>query len=134
MSTRSRIGYTDETGRIHSVYCHSDGYPEYVGKVLKKFYDTDKTKELIAHGGISMLGSSIGHKIGFDARLQYVDGVAVQCRIYTRDRGDDLEIDVCGSEIEYSMDSKGIDYLYLLKDGVWYFSNCYKDEKVFVQL
>lgn len=133
MSTRSQIGYTDATGKIRYVYCHSDGYPDYVGKVLKNFYNAEKTAALVAQGGISMLGKELGGKIDFNARMEYVDDIATQCRFYARDRGEELDIDSAGSEIEYAMDS-GVDYLYLLKDGVWYFTDCYKEEKNFVQL
>lgn len=133
MSTRSQIGYVDATGKISYVYCHSDGYPEYVGKVLKNFYNAEKTAALVEQGSISMLGKELGVKIDFNARMEYVDDIALQCRFYARDRGEELVIDAAGSEIEYALEV-GVDYLYLLKDGAWYFTDCYKAEKVFVQL
>ena len=56
MSTRSRIGIENENGRVSSIYCHWDGYPEYVGKVLKENYsDRDKVKQLLELGDISIL-------------------------------------------------------------------------------
>ena len=37
-ATRSMIGIEQPNGKIVAVYCHYDGYPEGVGKMLKKFY------------------------------------------------------------------------------------------------
>ena len=38
MSTRSRIGILKNNGSIESIYCHLDGYPEWVGKKLYRYY------------------------------------------------------------------------------------------------
>ena len=39
MSTRSRIGYMiDDT--VTWIYCHFDGYPSHVGKVLQTDYNS----------------------------------------------------------------------------------------------
>lgn len=57
MSTRCYIGLRDESGKITAIYCHSDGYPTYVGKILRDYYDTpEKVKKLLALGNISTLG------------------------------------------------------------------------------
>lgn len=41
MSTRCAIGYTDkETGKLHTIYCHYDGYPSHVGKILKQYHNS----------------------------------------------------------------------------------------------
>jgi len=34
MSTRSRIALEEEEGQVISIYCHSDGWPEGVGRAL----------------------------------------------------------------------------------------------------
>ena len=58
MATRSRIGIL-ENGQVTSVYCHWDGHPENVGKILLENYSTlDKAKKLIAMGDISSLGTT----------------------------------------------------------------------------
>jgi hypothetical protein len=36
MSTRSRIAVEVEDGKVLSVYCHSDGYLDGVGKALMR--------------------------------------------------------------------------------------------------
>ena len=38
MSTRSYIAKIDDNGRATVVYCHSDGYLDYVGKILANHY------------------------------------------------------------------------------------------------
>jgi hypothetical protein len=64
MATRSRIGIelTDKNGEriVKSIYCHWDGYPEGVGKILMEHYqDRDKVEKLIKLGAISFLEASI---------------------------------------------------------------------------
>ena len=58
MSTRSRIGLQLADGAILSVYHHWDGYPEWLGVMLKKNYNTrEKIAELLDGGDISCLAS-----------------------------------------------------------------------------
>ena len=40
MSTPSFIGVLCKEGIIKFVYCHSDGYPSYLGKMLLEHYNT----------------------------------------------------------------------------------------------
>lgn len=83
MSTRSFIFAKLSTGQIKSVYCHSDGYPDYNGRLLNEHY-TDQTKvdALLALGDLSILGEEIGEKHSFDNKP--VDA----CTAYGRDRGE----------------------------------------------
>ena len=54
MATRSRIGLELSDGSILSVYHHWDGYPEWLGRILKTHYNTkDKVSELIDGGDMS---------------------------------------------------------------------------------
>ena len=54
MATRSRIGIQLTDGSILSVYHHWDGYPEWLGRILKTHYNTkDKVAELIDGGDMS---------------------------------------------------------------------------------
>lgn len=118
MSTRSAIGVM-HGNKIKAIYSHSDGYLEYVGVVLQKYYDSSKANNLVAMGDMSMLGKEIGEKIDFNARMEYdTDGFAKQCRFYKRDRGEDTDFTVFFRE--YDLFS-GIDaeYFYVMKDGVW---------------
>jgi hypothetical protein len=56
MSTNSRIGILNQDGSIESVYHHSDGYPEWLGVVLKKkFSSSIKVRDLMELGDISCI-------------------------------------------------------------------------------
>ena len=57
MSTRSRIGLVLPDGKVKSVYCHFDGYPEGVGKKLNQYYTNKEDIEaLLELGDLSILG------------------------------------------------------------------------------
>lgn len=90
MSTRSRIGILKKNGSIESIYCHLDGYPEWVGRKLYRYYnDIDKINSLINLGDISHLESNLEpnpelpHKFGHDTEQK--DVVVA----YNRDRNED---------------------------------------------
>ena len=54
MATRSRIGIELSDGSILSAYHHWDGYPEWLGRILKTHYNTkEKAAELIDGGDMS---------------------------------------------------------------------------------
>ena len=113
MATRSFIGYVDGE-YIKYVYCHSDGYLDGVGKILKEHYDFQKTKELISFGAISVLGPNIGTARNFNSPSDD------QCLFYGRDRGDaNTRASSASSKIEYMIDAWGVEYVYLLENGVW---------------
>jgi len=122
MSTRSAIGVMH--GDVcKAIYCHSDGYLSYNGKVLLANYDSAKANHLVAMGDMSALGKEIGEKINFDDRMVYEgDNIATQCRFYGRDRGETgIEFSTFFNDQELF---QGIDaeYFYVMKDGVWFVS------------
>ena len=51
MATRSRIGLELKDGSVLSVYHHWDGYPEWLGRVLKTHYNTKSLVEELIDGG-----------------------------------------------------------------------------------
>ena len=54
MATRSRIGIELSDGSILSAYHHWDGYPEWLGRILKTHYNTkEQVSELIDGGDMS---------------------------------------------------------------------------------
>ena len=58
MATRSRIGIELVDGAILSVYHHYDGYPQWLGVVLERKFNTkEKVAELIDGGDISCIDS-----------------------------------------------------------------------------
>jgi hypothetical protein len=56
MGTRSRIGYELADHSVVSSYCQYDGYPEFNGKILVKYYQNrEDIKELIDGGSMSSI-------------------------------------------------------------------------------
>lgn len=54
MATRSRIGIELSDGSILSAYHHWDGYPEWLGRILRTHYNTKElVSELIDGGDMS---------------------------------------------------------------------------------
>ena len=54
MATRSRIGIQLNDNSVLSVYHHWDGYPEWLGRILKTHYNTkEKVADLIDGGDMS---------------------------------------------------------------------------------
>ena len=84
MSTRSLIGQEQADGTLKGVYCHSDGYLDYNGKMLAEHWrNPEKVEGLMELGDLSFLGHEIGEKVSF--REYYGPG---QVKAYHRDRGD----------------------------------------------
>ena len=122
MATRSAIAKLGKDGIIKSVYCHSDGYLEHVGRVLDGHYrDESKVDELLEHGDISSLNENIGEKLPFNDYMSFHE--KKQCRFYHRDRGEDLMFNEFESDIEYiewAKDSCNAEYIYMFAFGAWY--------------
>lgn len=75
MSTRSKIAIRRKDGSFQGIYCHFDGYLNYTGEILDKFYDTtEKVEKLISLGNLA--------KLGFKP---------ADCFAYCRDGGEDLK-------------------------------------------
>jgi hypothetical protein len=71
MATRSGIGIERGDGTVVGVYCHWDGYPEGVGRMLEEHYrDPVKITALVELGSISSLAPEIGEQHPFDERRE----------------------------------------------------------------
>ena len=120
MGTRSRIGLQKKDGRIESIYCHWDGYPEGVGKVLLNNYkDEDKVKKLLKLGDMSSLGSEpVANPKGWDYSEPMRDDMCVtyatRGEYCPSAKSKDLE-----AYAELSDECWG-EYTYLFKDNEWY--------------
>lgn len=106
MGTRSRIAAKNADGTFTSIYCHWDGYPEHVGKILNEHYqDEAKVRALLALGDISSLGQDTDSTVA-----------------YGRDKGEaDVQGEVCnGIEAlrNLTKDSGG-EWLYVYDNGAW---------------
>jgi len=124
MSTRSTIAKVQEDGQtIRSIYCHFDGYPDYVGKVLQEHYtDMNKIDQLLALGDLSVLDKEIGEAQPPDAFTDFTRKEGY-CLAYGRDRGE-TEIDalVHGTQNEWLGFRKGnwCEYGYLWDGSTWH--------------
>ena len=115
MATRSVIAFreTDEQP-IRAIYCHWDGSPDYVGRILHDHYqDVEKVRELIDLGDLSSLGETIGEQVGFDD----FEAHKGQCVAYGRDRGEDgVSASAVGADtdslITWSSENAGASYVY----------------------
>ena len=125
MGTRSAIGIK-HGDVVKAIYCHYDGYPEYMGRVLTLYYqDSIKVNKLISMGDMSSIGAAIGNKHAFNDRSNYLDnGIAEQCTFYERDRGEEnVSFRTFQSEQDFLDNfNAGEEFHYLFKDGAWYYS------------
>ena len=76
MATRALIGYLDDSKKLTTTYNHYDGYPEYLGKVLKEHYSgEDKAKEVASVGYITSIDEDgkINSKFNESANTMILD-------------------------------------------------------------
>jgi len=63
MSTRCEIGIQELGSQIRYIYCHHDGYPEHMGAMLYRHYNSrEKAEKLIDLGRLSSVEEKIGKK------------------------------------------------------------------------
>lgn len=109
MGTRSRVGVM-HGGVCKSVYCHYDGYLEYTGEILNKYYSSSAANELISRGDNSGVQKTI-EEMNFYA-----------------DRGeDDVSWQVAHTFEEFLEQVKGCgaEYYYVMQNGEWYVGAVY---------
>lgn len=110
MATRSRIGIELKNGSVLSVYHHWDGYPEWLGRILKTHYNTRaKAAELIDGGDMSSCWTE--DRWGTEEKAT---GYGPQ---YYSQRGEDCPPRHDKNLEEYL--SEGEEYAYLYKNGEW---------------
>ena len=114
MSTRACISMVQDDGKVHTIYCHHDGYirgPHGVGyKLAASYMDKEKIKALIALGDISALGNDLSDTYA-----------------YHRDRGDAWEHSrpavYAGVEHALARETRHNGFHYVWKDGEWYLND-----------
>ena len=112
MGTRSRVGVM-HGDKVKSVYCHYDGYLEYTGQILLKYYDSTKANFLV----------SLGDNSGVKETVEEMN--------FYKDRGEtDIEYQVALSFSEFleQVELCGAEYYYIMRDGVWYAGCMYATE------
>lgn len=135
MSTRSRISWERRNGTVESIYCHHDGYINYVGNILKNNYNEENLDILMALGDLSTLGEvPTSDPKGWDD-YDYVK--SNRCCLAYKDRGETgVDSLIFNSEKEFKEEYKnGLEEEcnYLYKNGQWYFWYCgdYEKQKTF---
>lgn len=91
MSTRSNIAILNKEAKtITKIYCHWDGYPEYVGEMLNTYYkDREKIEKLISLGSLSVLNEEVEPNPNkTHSFYEPQENVTIA---YTRDRGENWE-------------------------------------------
>ena len=104
MGTRSNIAYKKSDGRIVSMYCHYDGYPEYNGVVLNEHYNTkEKARGLVDNGYQSELKETVEEANRYRVH-QDPPTIYRSLHAFIMDINFDIE------------------WVYLFKDDAWYFA------------
>ena len=131
MGTRSRIGIQLQDGSILSSYHHWDGYPSWLGRILKTHYNTkEKVSELIDGGDMSSCWTKdrwTGKKVA-----KYVNEnieAAEYGPQYYAQRGEDFPPTLSPNIGHFF--SIGEEYAYIFRNGEWicYNMNEFDDRK-----
>ena len=122
MSTRSRIGIELKNGSVLSVYHHWDGYPEWLGRILKTHYNTrEKVAELIDGGDMSSCWTE--DRWNSETKAQEYGPQ------YYSQRGDDCPPRHDETLMEYLSDGEEYAYLFTRNaEWVCYDMNCYEEK------
>ncbi len=136
MATRSAIIAKLPDGTYRGIYCHSDGYPEHVGRILSTHYKSDvRVEALLNLGDLSALYKMIApSEQGIDRRTgqptsrhSFDDPQAKVTIAYGRDRGEqgtEAKIGRTVDEVARCIDHA---YCYLFENGTWQVRAKYND-------
>jgi hypothetical protein len=110
MGTRSRVGVM-HGDKCKSVYCHYDGYLDYTGELLHKYYNSVAANALVARGDNSGVQETVD-----------------EMNFYT-DRGEEDVSYIVAHTFEEFLEQVhgcGAEYYYVMRDGVWYVGAVYE--------
>ena len=117
MATRSRIGIELKNGSVLSVYHHYDGYPEWLGRVLKTHYNTrQQVAELIDGGDMSSCWT--------DERWDSETKVQEYGPQYYSQRGEDCPPRLDKNLSEYLQNNEEFGYIYTQSEGWLCYDTC----------
>ena len=125
MATRSRIGLELADGSILSAYSHWDGYPEWMGRILRTHYNTkEKVAELIDGGDMSSCWT--------DSRWDRNGVEGVYGPEYYSQRGEDCPPRLDADLAEYLHPDNSEEYAYVFRNGEWvcYNMHQFEDDKL----
>ena len=111
MATRSRIGIELSDGSVLSAYHHSDGYPEWLGRILRTHYNSKElAAELIDGGDMSCCWT--------DDRWDDSGVMGVYGPQYYSQRGEHCDPRLDANKYDYLAEGEEYAYLYTL-NGEW---------------
>jgi hypothetical protein len=122
--------------KIKSVYCHWDGYLEHNGAILQEHYNSVKANELVSLGDLSSLRPEIGVEHAFsrlDTTMSDSEWDALygnMCTFYERDRketGTEFKVAHTFEEFLEQVENCCGEWYYIMRDGVWYCGNIYRE-------
>ena len=118
MATRSRIGIALQDDSILSVYHHWDGYPTWLGRILKTHYNTkEKVAALIDGGDMSSCWTNERWGDVNEYGGQMKKEVEEYGPQYYSQRGENCPPRYDLNEAEFL--SKGEEYSYIFRNGEW---------------
>jgi hypothetical protein len=126
MATRSRIGIELADGPVLSAYHHWDGYPEWLGRILKTHYNSKElATELIDGGDMSCCWTD--ERWSNDLLDRHKEEYGPQ---YYSQRGEDCPPRLDKNIVEYLC--QGEEYAYVFRNGEWvcYNMNQFDDSKL----
>ena len=132
MGTRSNIFVKLNDHEYGRIYCHWDGYPTYMGKMLLKHYKThSKCKSLVKLGDMSSLRKNIRPNKKSPHTFENPQDNA--CVFYGRDRGEaNVGMKIVKAEslndIQKVKKSDWIEYYYVFDGSEWYVGGAYFDK------
>ena len=117
MATRSRIGIQLSDDSILSVYHHWDGYPSWLGRILRTHYNfRHQVEELIDGGDMSVCWTDESFR-NSDGKIEKKAEYGPQ---YYSERGEDCPPRLDNNIIEYLDKENGEEYAYVYtRDGEW---------------
>jgi hypothetical protein len=128
MATRARIGIELKNGSVLSVYHHWDGYPEWLGRILKTHYNTRaKVAELIDGGDMSLCWTN--ERWSNDLLDRHREEYGPNYYSY---RGEDSPPRLDADLVEYLLPDNSEEFAYVFRNGEWvcYNMNQYDDSKL----
>ena len=114
MSTNATVAIKTDKG-YEAIYCHNDGYPEYMYPMLRDWYGTQERAEaLINFGDASFIAKRLVPSQGSNHHFEHPEEDV--CIFYHRDRGEDFSSALYGRAGVLRSQF----YVYIFEDNTWH--------------
>ena len=133
--TRWLVGIEQPNGKILSTYGHYDGYSEWAGKHLKKYYRNPAVvKQLLKLGSAGI--STIGKKIKGSKDHSFEKPEKDVTVFYGRDRGEKGRMTSNWRNRDAVKFDSGEEYAYIynMKEKKWYYKSRYSNPRDWTEL